>query len=51
MSLKRAVELYGEDLLAFEKVVRRISIEMVVVTRQQREQVLRILIRRPASAT
>jgi hypothetical protein len=48
MTLKRAFELYGEELLGFEKVVRRISLEILLVARQRREQVLRVLIRRPA---
>jgi hypothetical protein len=51
MSLKRAFELYGEDLLAFEKIVRRISLEIVVLVRQRREQILRVLVRRPTPTT
>jgi hypothetical protein len=47
MTLKRAFELYGEELLSFEKVVRRVSLEILLVVRQRREQVLRVLIRRP----
>jgi len=51
MSLRRALDLYGEDLLAFEKVVRRITLEIIVLPiRQRQEQTLRVLIRRPAKA-
>jgi len=52
MSLRRALDLYGQDLLAFEKVVRRISLEIVVLpVRQRHEQTLRVLIRRSAKPT
>ena len=49
MSVRRAIDLYGQDLLAFEKVVRHVSLEIVVLpVRERREQMLRVLIRRPA---
>jgi hypothetical protein len=51
MSLRKALDLYGEDLLAFEKVVRRITLEVLVLpVRQRHEQTLRVLIRRTTKA-
>jgi len=49
MSLRRAIDLYGRDLLAFEKVVEHTVLEIVVLPiRQRRQQMLRVLVRRSA---
>jgi hypothetical protein len=51
MSLRRAIDLYGADLLAFEKVVQRISLEIIVPVRQRHQQSLRVLVRRRAATS
>lgn len=50
MSLRRALDLYGENLLAFEKLVRHISLEVLILpVRERHDQSLRVLVRRPAT--
>jgi hypothetical protein len=50
MSLRRALDLYGVNLLAFERLVRHTSLEILVLpVRERHDQTLRVLVRRPAT--